>query len=609
MIEKRVDDYVQCVRKGEIVACRYVRLACDRYLKDRDNASFDFDEDSAIRTVEFIEEWIFHTTGQWIGKPFKLLGWQLFVVWNLFGFKRRDDGTRRFRISFTEVARKQGKSTLAAAIGLYATVADRESRAETYSAATKKDQSKITWEEAHRMVRTSSELKRFVKTLAHSITVPETDSRFLPLGADSDTLDGLNIHCALVDEVHAHKSRNLWDVIVTATGARRQPLIFAITTAGFSRETLCYELHEHSVSILENRIDDDSFFAFICTLDEGDDWQDETVWAKPNPSLGVTVKIEDLREEAERAKHNPTAVNTFLRYKMNIWTESAIVWLTAEQWDACNHGPIDPEGLKGRKCIAGLDLASKRDTTALVLVFPPEKPGEPYLILPRIFTPGDSIYEKERRERKPWVTWMNEGLVITPPGEVIPVEFVLEQLAKDCELYDLKALVFDRWNFELIKPKLAEMGFEDPKEKPLASRHAIPMGQGYASMPEAIRAVEDLVLQQRLSHGGHRVLAWQVSCVELVLDEAGNSKFSKKRSSGKIDAVVAMTMAVFHAVIEGTVPEKRLTYNERAELLTQLKEELDQLQGQSNPTPQMRELIKGLTERVSELDDGFVLRY
>ena len=286
---------------------------------------------------------------------------------------------RRFRVAHVEVARKNGKTTLWCGIGLYMLFADGEPGAEVYCAATKKDQARLLFHEAERMRKASPSLKKRIQNFRDNMSVVATASKFEPLGADSDTLDGLNVHCALVDELHAHKTRDLWDVLDTATGARRQPLMAAITTAGFNRLSICYKQNEYGQKVLEGVLDDDAFFVYIATIDQphenepGDDWEDEKNWAKANPGLGVSVKIDDLRRKAKKAKNEPTALNAFLRLHLNVWTQQDTRWMPMDKWNECagfvSSTAKDPrelerevlELLAGKMCYGALDLSSKID--------------------------------------------------------------------------------------------------------------------------------------------------------------------------------------------------------------------------------------------------------
>jgi phage terminase large subunit-like protein len=319
-----VTAYARAVTDGQVLTNRLVRLACERHLDDLNSVGtrgLRFDPQAAQHAIDFFG-FLRHSKGEWAGQAFALAPWQAFVVGALFGWKRAD-GLRRFRTAYCAVPRKNGKSTLSAGIGLYLLVADGEQGAEIYSAATSRDQARIVFDEAKRMVGSSPALKRRVGILINNLHVAATSSRFMPLSSDSSTMDGLNVHGAVIDELHAHRTRNVVDVLDTATGARRQPLLFEITTAGYDRHSICYEHHHYSIKVLEGMVPDDSWFAFIAAADEHDDWTDPKVWQKANPSFGLSVKADDLARKAEKAIALPGAQNAFRRMHLNEWTEQA----------------------------------------------------------------------------------------------------------------------------------------------------------------------------------------------------------------------------------------------------------------------------------------------
>ncbi len=333
-----VTEYAEQVIKGKIPAGELVILACERHLRDLKTAKMRglyFSEAAADHAIDFFR-FLRHSKGEWAGCELALESWQRFIVGSLFGWFGAD-GTRRFRTAYDEVPRKNGKSTLAAGIALYLFAADGEPGPEVYSAATKRAQARIVWNEAASMVKASPFLQKRIGVYPGkgNMTITANRAMFEPLGADADTLDGLNIHGAIVDELHAHKKRGMWDVLETATGSRRQSLIFGITTAGFDRNSICWEQREYAERVLRNVIEDDTYFAYIATIDPGDDWQDEQTWAKANPNLGISVKINDLRRKALKAKEMPAAQNAFMRLHLNIWTSQYARWMSMDVWDAC----------------------------------------------------------------------------------------------------------------------------------------------------------------------------------------------------------------------------------------------------------------------------------
>lgn len=525
----------------KIVAGEWVRKACQRHRDDRQHGKkrgIWFDENSAAKAIRFFAL-LRHSKGEWAGQVFVLEPWQQFIVWCLFGWKREGTDFRRFRTAYLEVARKNGKSTLMAGIGLYLFFADNEPGAEVYTAATKRDQAKIVWGEAKRMVQSSPGLRSQIGVYVSNMHIPESASKFEPLGADEDSLDGLNIHAAIVDELHAHKTRNVWDVLETATGSRRQPIQLAVTTAGHDRHTICWEQHEYVEKILDKVLEDDTYFGLIYTTDPKDDWQDQSLWIKSNPNIGVSVKEDDLIRKAERAREVPTALNAFLRLHMNQWTESETRWLSPESWNKCADA-VNPDALRGRICYGGLDLSTTTDLSAFILVFPPLTEDDKYELLCRFFVPQDNIAARVKRDRVPYDVWIRQGLIKATPGNVIDYAFILNQIDEDSQNFDLREIAFDRWGAAKITQDLQDRGLE-----------VVAFGQGFQSMSAPSKELEKLVLGQQLSHGGNAVLSWMMSNVVMRTDPAGNLKPDKEKSREKIDGVVAAIMALDRALRVG----------------------------------------------------------
>lgn len=542
-IEFLADAYTEGVLAGRVVACRQVVDACRRHVRDLDDGherGLWFDEPAAKRAVAFFSV-LRHWKGEWAGQAITLEPWQQFVVWSLFGWKRAD-GTRRFRTAYLEVARKNGKTTLAAGIGLYLLVADGEPGAEVYTAATMREQAKIAHNDAIEMVKRSPQLLREIGVLRENLHHRGSSSKFQPLSADYNTLDGLNIHGVIADEVHAWPNRRLWDVLSTATGARRQPLMLAITTAGVDRQSLCFLLHDYAEKVNSGAVDDDSFFGAVYSLDPEDDWRDEAVWQKANPNLGISKKPDDIRQQARQAGEMPAALNGFLRLHLNVWTQAETRWLSREAWDACN-GVVDAEALRGRLCYGGLDLASTRDLSAWVLVFPPDgAPGTAdglYRVLCRFFVPEDNMLERERRDRVPYSAWVRGGYVTATPGNVIDYDWILAQIDEDARAFDVREIAFDRWGATRIQTALMERGGE---------KWLVEFGQGFASMSGPSKELERLILERKLAHGGHPVLTWMADNVVVREDPAGNIKPDKEKSSEKIDGIVALVMGLARAM-------------------------------------------------------------
>lgn len=549
-----VTQYALDVVEGRIVAGRLVRLACERHLRDLDTGwqrGLRWDPDAAQHAIDFFR-FLKHYKGEWAGQTVRLEPWQQFRVGSVFGWKR-EDGTRRFRTAYNEVARKNGKTTEAAGIGLYMLDADGEPGAEIYAAATKKDQARIVWNDAARMVRKSKPLSQRIQVYPGkgNMNVEETASKFEPLGADEDTLDGLNVHCAIIDELHAHKTRAVWDVLETATGARRQPLIWAITTAGFDQTGICYELRTYSVDVLEGRVQDDTWFAYIATLDEGDDWQDESVWIKANPNLGVSVKLDDLRRLAQKAKATPAAVNNFLTKRMNVWTQQSTRWINLDLWDENGTDIISEEKLAGRRCFGGLDLSSVSDLTAWVMVFPRHEDPETVDVLARFWCPEKRLTDDSNRYRDQYKAWAKQGYLKVTPGDAIDYAFIKKQILDDAAKFQLVDLNVDRlFQAHQLAMELMDEGLT-----------IVGMGQGFLSMAAPMKELERRLLARKIRHGGNPVLRWMAGNVAVKQDPAGNLKPDKAQSQSKIDGIVALVMALDRAMRH--VKPKKSIYEEQ----------------------------------------------
>lgn len=585
--------YAKDVDTGAIVAGKYVKLAAKRFLEDLECAHLRgifFDEEDAQHAVDFFG-YLRHSKGEWGkggGQPFILEPWQVFNVANLFGWKmgREENvdapgewiyGPRRFIEGYIEVARKNGKSTLEAGVGLYMVAADGEPGAEVYSAATTKDQAKIIFDEADRMVTKSPKLKSIIQQSARAekyrtnMSVLATASKFEPLSSEDDTLDGLNIHCALVDELHAHPDRKLYDVLHEATMARRQPLVLAITTAGYNRQGIGYAQHLRCERILEGVTgfeNGDRLFAYIAAVDEGDRWDDEKVWIKANPNLGVSVSLDKLRAKCSAAKEDATAVNSFLCKHLNRWTSQEVRAINPEKWAACCVAGkfADPKALReeaiktlrGRLCMGALDLSSKIDLSCFLLLFPPlppratrdasgkvvEIPGDPlYRILPWFWVPEDNVQERVTKDRVEYDVWVREGFLQTTPGNVVDQEFIRAEILKARAYFRIAEIGFDSWNNTQLSLQLKQSGMT-----------MVDVRQGFRTLSEPFKEVLALILGARFEHYNNPVLRWCMNNLASTQDPAGNIKPDKDKSKEKIDGAVALIMAMSRFVANPVVP-------------------------------------------------------
>lgn len=558
-IEYLADQYVDDVLSGRQIANKWIRLACERHRRDLETGAdrgLYFDEMAAKDILAFFPLVLRHSKGRWARTPVVLEPWQQFALWSVFGWMRAN-GTRRFRTSYLEVARKNGKSTLAAGVGLYLVEADGEPGAEVYTAATKVEQARIIHLESIRMVRQSEMLRAELRVLKNNIHNPDTFSKYEPVGSNSDTLDGLNVHAALIDELHAHPNGELYEVLETGTGSRDQPLMFTITTAGHNAQSFCKQQHDYSERILEGTFVDDSWFALIFSLDrdaesgELEPWDVEKNWIKSNPNLDVSKYIGNMRDKARKAKAQPGLLNGFLTKELNIWTTAQKRAISPEKWALCNHGEIDEAALAGRKCWVGVDLSSTLDVTGAVYVFEKDEDGVRPVIC-RFWIPEDNIEERVLRDRVPFDVWARLGFVELTPGNVIDDAWIQAQIERDLEMFDVQEVAYDPWNATWLSNQLQAGGMPDDQ--------LVSFRQGYISMNPAAQKLEAAIAKRAINHAGNPVLTWMASNLTWTMDPAGNKKPDKAKSTEKIDGMVSLMMGLYRAVINVDVDS---VYEER----------------------------------------------
>lgn len=453
----------------------------------------------------------------------------------MFGWQR-EDGTRRYRTGYIEIGKKNGKSTLFAGIGLYLLVADGEAGAEVYSAACDRDQASIIFNESARMVAASPALANHIESVPSrkELRFPKTNSKMKALSADVPTKEGLNASAILFDELHRQKNRDLWDTLLYSGAARRQPLGLAITTAGYDRESICYEQRKYAEMVLEDGVHDWTFLPVIYGAGEKDDWTKVGAWRKANPSYGVTIKADGMRQACREAQETPAKENAFRRYRLSQWTEQKTRWLSLAKWDACG-GAVRGD-LSGRECFGGLDLGSTTDLCALSLVFP--RAADSYDVLWEFWAPEDNARERSRIDRVPYVQWAKDGLLRLTPGNVADYGFIFRRVSDLAGKYHIREIAVDRWQSEHISQLLAGEGIE-----------VVPFGQGFASMSAPTKELEKLVLGSRLRHGGNPVARWMAGNVSVKQDAAENLKPIKTNPKDRIDGIVATIMALGRAMV------------------------------------------------------------
>jgi phage terminase large subunit-like protein len=498
---------------------------------------FYFDERAAVIAVAFFERLLHHSKGEWAGQSFTLEPWQREMVRTVFGWKRKSDGTRRYRKVYLEIPRKNGKSTIAAGFALALLFADVEPGAEVYSAASDKDQAGIVFSEAKAMVSDSPQLSELATTYKSSIVVNNSRSFYRVLSADAFTKHGLNAHGVVIDELHAQPNRDLFDVLWTSQGARRQPMFIMITTAGYDRESVCWEQHEYARKVRDGIIDDPEWFVLIFAADEKDDWRDPVTWHKANPNLDVTVKEDYLKSEAARAEQVPAYQNTFRRLHLNQWTQQATKWLDLNLWNTCGE-PFDEKLLEGAECYGGLDLASSSDLASFAMLFPSER-GEPefYRWITRFWIPEDNLVQRALKDRVPYDAWQRDGYITTTPGNVIDFDFIIKDIEALGERFNIKEIAFDRWGAFQVSNKLTGAGFT-----------MVGFGQGFVSMSTPTKDMLRLIKAKQIGHRGNPVLTWMADNIVVDIDAAENVKPNKQKSREKIDGIVAGIMALDRAI-------------------------------------------------------------
>ena len=550
--------YVDDVLSGKIVACELVKQACRRHVRDlkrQNTKSFPywFDADEANRACQFIEL-LPHIKGEWAKRQelIRLEGWQAFFVTCIFGWKcartiededgnvLMHEGTRRFRTVYLEVARKNAKSTLLSAIALYMLAADGEVGAEVYSAATTHKQAKIVWQDAKSMVQKSAGMRQHfgIDTNALNISITDHGSKFEPLHSKGETLDGLNVHCAVNDELHAQKKRDLYDVLESATGSRTQPLIFNITTAGYNKAGICFELRSYLTKILQRILVDETFFGVIYTLDvargkhKADEPMNRKVWRKANPNYGVSVYPFDMERLARKAEESPASMNTFLTKRLNIWCNAETAWMNMQDWDKCADVSLKESDFFEFDLWPGIDLASKIDMNCVANLYKKTIDGETHVYcFPHFYLPEAAIQQASNSQ---YDGWRRRGLLIQTPGNIIDMDLIERDVVELRDGRNLREVCFDPGhNATQWAGHLEDEGLEMVEVRPTV-----------LNFSEPLKWWQALVKDGRFHHDGNEIMTWMVSNVVVQMDFKDNIYPRKERNENKIDGPVAVCLAM-----------------------------------------------------------------
>lgn len=548
----RVDSalrYAGQVLNGDIVAGALLVAACRRFISDlEDSSRWRFNPDRAEKYIRMMERFP-HTKGAEAGRPLALEPWQHFAFANVLGWECPETGKRRFRRVYIEVARGNGKSTMTAPLGLVCGFCEGEAGAEIYSAATTRDQARIIFDVAQRMAKMSPSFSTGagVTNLAHSLYQESSGSYFRALSADGQTLDGLNSHLVLVDELHAHKTRAVYDVLETSIGKRSQSMIWSITTAGTNRRGICYEVRTHAEKVLTGQVQDDQLFALIYSPDNQEDWSNEAEWSKANPNLGTSVQVDVLRGLAAKAQTTPAAINNFKTKHLNIWCNANSALYSIDGW---NSGRIltkaDQKMMRGQACYLAIDLATRNDLCAYVLLF---RDGDGYSVLPRFFLP-ETVAAQEENDH--YAGWVRAGWINTTPGNSTNQMAVIESVRQDCEQYDVKQVAVDPWQSTMLLQVLQGEGLD---------ADLLEFRQTLANFSEPTKELGGLIESRKISHDGNPVLSWCIGNVVGRYDAKENVYPRKDRSEDKIDGAIALVMALGMA-IKDQLPPQRSWYEE-----------------------------------------------
>lgn len=571
-------DYAKEVLSGKIIAGLHVKNACQRHLNDIEQAEkrgFYYDEEAADKALRFFTEILCLAGGEFEGKPFIPSPWQSFIICSIFGWKWTKTNYRRFGVAYIETGKGSGKSPLAAGVGLKMMVADNEPRAEVYAVATKRDQAMILFRDAVAMMEQSPELSNLLSSTGAkgrewNLYYTNKGSFFRPIGSENTGKgqSGPRPHCNLFDEIHEHPTNAMIEFMSAGKKSRRQALDFMITNSGHDRQSVCFEYHEYAAKICDpnNPVEDDSFFGYVCSLDEGDDpFKDESCWIKVNPSLPDTPGYDYLRRQVKAAQGMPSKESIVRRLNFCEWVDAADPWISRDRWMACVKKVADQEG----DCVAGIDLSKTTDLSALTLVFN----GEKKTAISRFWTPEDTARDRENRDRVPYTQWISEGHLIGVPGKSIDYSYIAEEIRSINDITPIKILAFDRWRIPDLIKALDETGVEcyeaeiqikDEMEVVVSKDRGgtgialLPHGQGFKDMGIAVSGLEEDILNEKIDIQDNPVMTMCAANAVLEQDAAENRKFTKKKSNGRIDGMISLSMAhrvsrLLESVNQGTI--------------------------------------------------------
>ncbi|SDX45366.1 Phage terminase-like protein, large subunit, contains N-terminal HTH domain [Marininema mesophilum] len=532
-----VTQYANQVVAKEMVAGKWVQLACERHLRDLDRQDTEddfpylFDESRAERVFSFFR-FCKHTKGKLAGSPIDLDPFQKFILGSIFGWVHHESGLRRYRKAYIQLARKNAKSTILSGVGLYMLMADGEAGAEIYATATKSDQARIIYGDSKVMVNRSRDLSKRLNAQESVIRDPRSNSVFRPLSKDTKTLDGLNPYLGIIDEYHAHPTSEMYDVLVSGMGQRAQPLLFIITTAGFNIHSPCYTEYEYCTKIMESTLDNDQYFVYIAEMDEDDDIGDERTWVKANPLLAQSEEgIAYLKAEYQVALDVPEKMRNFLTKNINKWVDmKENGYLSLSKWKDCSEEePID---LTGRECYIGIDLSRKIDLTSIGFVFPLEN-GR-FVVRSHSFLPEDTLRQKRHTDKVPYDLWVRDQWIAATDGSVVDYRYIMKYIQDQVITHGWKVLevCFDPYNATHFAQEMEAEGYT-----------VLEIRQGYQTLSEPTKDFRELVLSKKIIHDNNPVLTWAISNAVTRQDHNENIMLDKDKSTNRIDPIAALLNA------------------------------------------------------------------
>lgn len=571
-IKDRATKYAHDVTDGKIIAGPFVRGACLRHIHDIDKAEniddypYFYDKDEAAHAIAFFEDKLCLNGGQFEGKPFLLLDWQAFIIGSIYGWKRKSDDMRRFRIAYVETAKGSGKSPLAGGIGLKGLCADREARAEIYAAATYKEQAMVLFRDAIAFYDQSPELQKRLSASGvgdkrWKLSYDKNNSFFKVISSEKKGQSGPRPHVVLLDEIHEHTDGTVIEMLRAGFKFRRQPLSFMITNSGYDKTSVCWEYHEAGRKISCELEQNDEFFAYICSLDDDDliddkYLTDESVWHKANPSIEYGLPGYDyIRGQVKESANMSSKKSTVKRLCFCVWTEADNPWISSEIWNPCRDEDFDETLLKGRKCWCGLDLSATQDLTSYNMIFEPTE-DDPFMRLKSFFwMPEELIRQKTETDHVPYDVWANEGFIFLSNGKTISKTQVVKFIDQTSKDYDIQGIAFDRdrmgdfMEFAQVAEIEIAVGKwdKDKRQWKFDNQYGIkmmPFGQDHKSMAPAIDKIETFLLKQEIKHSGHPIQTWcMANAVVSDTGHEGYRKIYKRKSIGRVDGAVTIVMA------------------------------------------------------------------